>query len=167
MLKQWFSWFFVLGRCEVFRISNWHHRTSSEHGDQQEPLYARLLDGLAEAMNKEENWMWCWIDHLTSSEHWEQQESTVSPLDRTGLNIEGWVFIEEEERTSFFKARCGVSEYDGCVDDVDGDHGGGFGDKMISSKTAMTSHGEGCLALRTSCFWEPGWFMRVMPSVPR
>ena len=46
-------------------------------------------------MNKEENWMWCWIDHLTSSEHWEQQESTVSPLDRTGLNIEGEVLLRK------------------------------------------------------------------------
>ena len=39
----------------------------------------------------------------------------------------------------------------GGVDDVDGDHGGGFGDKKIFSKTAITSHGGGCLALRTSC----------------
>ena len=97
--------------------------------------------------------MWCWIDHLTSSEHWEQQESTVSPLDRTGLNIEGKVFIEEKEGASFFEAWCGDSDNGGGVDDVDGDHGGGFGDKMIFSKQLhITSHGEGCLALRTSCF---------------
>ena len=93
--------------------------------------------------------------HLTSSEHWEQQESTVSPLDRTGLNIECEILIEEEERTSFFEAWCGNSDHGGGVDDVDGDHGGvddvdgdhgggvvdvdgdhggGFGDKMIFSK---------------------------------
>ena len=88
--------FLVLGRCEAFHISNWHH--------------------------------------LTSSEHWEQQESTVSPLDKTGLDIEGEILIEEEERTSFFGAWCGDSVNGGGVDDVDGDHGGGFGDKMIFSK---------------------------------
>ena len=65
-----------------------------------------------------------------------------------------------------FEAWYGISDHGGEVDDVDCDHGGGFGDEMIFSKSAITSHGEGCLALRTSCTWEPGRFMRVMPSVP-
>ena len=76
--------------------------------------------------------MWCWIDHLTSSEHWEQQESTVSPLDRTGLNIEGKVIIGEVSLR--LNVEIVINDHGGGIYDVDGDHGGGFGDKMIFSK---------------------------------